>query len=679
MNLRERLAAANRLQRSRAFKIIATALLLLAAVAVFTTYVGLRTYVVGQITALGTDDGQRPSDRLTVSPDEELSEDEIHARTTVRSALQASENAIERVLRQAFDWKSVGFGVVIVTTLALTVVWLGLGLTYLALLGFAALAGFPLARYEPTAGAGQLLLGIVALTASFTALLQLVRMMLGHAGPVCAIAKVVLDEAVRMKISLVFIVILMVGLAALPNALDADQPLRYRVQSFMSFSTGLSFWTIAILTLLFAAATVAFEQRDKIIWQTVTKPVSAWKYVLGKWLGVCALNAVLLAVCASGIFLFVEYLRGQPALGERAAFVSFAEGEGGLTEDRWILETQVLSARVTVENDPPFTKSSPEFVSGAEQFIQARQETDPQFGTAPGERATIIDDLFKNAITQYRSIEPGERERYVFHGLRKARDRGELLLFRYRIDAGSNRPDEFYDVSYLFSDGSQLVKRMGLGFFHSTTVYPTAIYRVTDEDRARVSDDPEMLRELEKLDGALMLDVINANIESRMANASTITFPPGGLEFSYRVGSYRLNFVRAMVVLWAKLAFLAIVAIWAATFLSFPVACVVAFGALLAAEGSGYLRTSIETFATSDREGNVEVFNLVASVVTRVVAGAFSLYGDLKPTKRLVQGELIPVSSVLTGGAFLAIASGALYLVTVITMRRRELALYSGR
>lgn len=673
MNLRARLAAANRLQRSRAFKIIATAVLLLAAVVVFTTY------VVRQTAPLGIDGRPRASESIPASPDGELNEDQIRARETFRSALKASENAVEQVLSQQSDWKSVGFGVLVVTGLALTVVWLGLGLTYLVLLGFAAVVGFPLARYEPTAGAGQLLLGIVALTASFTALLQLVRMLLGHAGPVCAIAKVVLDEAVRMKISLVFIVVLMIGLSALPNALDAEQPLRYRVQSFMSFGTGLSFWTIAVLTLLFAAATVAFEQRDKIIWQTVTKPVSAWKYVLGKWLGVCALNAVLLAVCASGIFLFVEYLRGQPALGEREAFVSLAKGEGDLTEDRWILETQVLSARVTVENDPPFTKSSPEFVSGVEQFIRARQETDPQFGIAPGERATIVDDLFKNAITQYRSIEPGERERFVFHGLGKARDRGELLLFRFRIDAGSNRPDEFYDVSYLFSDGSQLVKRMGLGFFHSTTVYPTAIYRVTDADRARVGDDPEMLRELEKLDGALMLDVVNANVETRVANASTITFPPGGLEFSYRVGSYRMNFVRAMLVLWAKLAFLAIVAIWAATFLSFPVACVVAFGVLLAAEGSGFLRTSLETFATSDRKGNVEVFNLIASGVTRVVAGAFSLYGDLKPTKRLVQGELIPLGSVFTGGAFIATASGALYLVTVITMRRRELAIYSGQ
>jgi hypothetical protein len=62
-----------------------------------------------------------------------------------------------------------------------------------------------------------------------------------------------------------------------------------------------------------------------------------------------------------------------------------------------------------------------------------------------------------------------------------------------------------------------------------------------------------------------------------------------------------------------------------------------------------------------------------------LVSGAFSLYSDLKPTKKLVQGELIPVASVLAGGAFIALASGVLYLLAVITMRRRELAIYSGR
>lgn len=669
MTLRERFAAANRLQRSRFFKIVVTIVIALAAVTSFSTYVIKQTVPAG----LEAVDAITEQDVAAVEPDEELNEQEVIAR----SAFQAGQNAYEQVLRAQSDWQSVGFGILVISVLALTVVWIGLGLTYLGLLVLAGLIGLPLLRFEPTATYGQIFLGMVALTASFVALLQLLRMLLSHAGPVSSIARVVLDEAIRMKVSLVFIVMLIIGLSVLPNTLDADQPLRYRVQSFMSFSVGLSFWTIAVLTLLFSAATVTFEQRDKIIWQTMTKPVSAWKYILGKWLGVCALNAILLAVCASGIFLFVEYLRGQPALGERSAFVSAAGGEGDLTEDRWLLETQVLTSRVSVFNEPPFAKNTPQFQEGAEQFIKSRQELDDRFAATPGERAKIIDDLYKSSIIQYRSIEPGNSERFVFRGLGAARDRGALLSFRHRIDAGTNRPDEFYTVTFQFTDGSRLIQRMSGGYWHTATVYPTAIYTVTEEDLAEAG--PERLAEVKELDGSLVVQVINADVSTGQPNKDTITFPPEGLEITYPVGSYRLNFLRAMVILWAKLAFLSIVAIWASTFLSFPVACVVAFGVFMAAEGSGYLQTSIESFATTDQEGNIKIFSLIASVVTRVVAGAFSLYSDLRPTKSLVQGRLIPVSSVLLGGLFIAAASGVLFLAAVVTFRRRELATYSGQ
>jgi hypothetical protein len=665
VTFRERLGAANRLQRSRVFKIVATIVIAIAAIATVSTYVVRQTVPGGLEQAQTAVPDARPDE-------EDLTEED----RAYLSALEAGQRAIEDVFRAQADWKSVAFGAGAVAAMSIAVVWLGLGLTYLVLLAAAGAVGYPLLRFEATATVGQVFLGIVSLTASFAALLQLARMLLSHPGPVSSIARVVLDEAVRMKISLVFIVILIIGLSALPNALDADQPLRYRVQSFMSFSTGLSFWTIAVLTLLFAAATVTFEQRDKIIWQTMTKPVSAAKYILGKWLGVCAINAILLTVCASGIFLFVEYLRDQPALGERAAFVS-GMGGGALTEDRWLLETQVLTSRVSVYNEEPFTRSTPAFLEGAEQFIRDRQALDERFAATGAERAKIIDDLYTGAITEYRSIEPGNSERYIFRGLGKARGRGVLLNFRHRIDAGSNRPDEFYEVTFEFTDGSRLIQRMSGGYWHSARVYPTAIYEVTDKMLAET--EPDRRGALRDLDGALVVQVINADVETGLVNRDTITFPPEGLEISYPVGSYRLNFVRAMIVLWAKLAFLAIVAIWASTFLSFPVACVVAFGVFLAAEGSGYLRQSLESFATTNQQGQVQIFNLIAASVTRVVAGAFSLYADLRPTKRLVQGQLIPVSSVLSGAAFIAAASAALYLAAVVTFRRRELATYSGR
>jgi len=671
VKLRDRLAKLNRLQQSRLFKIIATVAIVIISISTFVTYFVAKT-------APGSSGAEAQTSARQVVP--KLDQEQIDALSDIEktqySALQASQRAVEEILRARSDWKSVGFGIAVVSVLALTVVWLGVGLTYLGLLLLAGAIGWPLLSWEATAGIGRIFLGVIALTAAFTALLQLLRLLLSHPDPVSSIARVMLDEAVRMKISLVFIVILILGLSALPNALNADQPLRYRVQSFMSFSTGLSFWTIAVLTLLFSAASVTGEQREKIIWQTMTKPVSPWKYILGKWLGVSALNAVLLAVCASGIFLFVEYMRGQPALGEREAYV--AMGNQDLTEDRLILETQVLTSRIKVQPDVPWKKTDPEFLKAADDFIKNRQAQDKRFGATEAERAKVIDDLYKSSLTEHRSIEPGRSEQFVFHGLAPAKKDGKLLLFRYRINAGTNRPDDFYMVSFLFTDGMVMTKRMGAGYYHSDTIYPSAIYTVTDEDRARATT-PELKKELESLDGALILDVYNGDYANRTTNKDTIIFPPDGLEISYAVGSYRLNFLRAMIILWIKLCFLSIIAIWAATFLSFPVACIVAIGVFLAAEGSHYLLTSLDTFATTDRDGNIKLLSTVAAGVTRVVGGLFALYGDLKPTKRLVQGELIPVRDVLVGAAALALASSVMYVGAVLTMMKRELATYSGR
>ena len=111
-----------------------------------------------------------------------------------------------------------------------------------------------------------------------------------------------------MKISVVFIVILLVLMALIPNSLTEDQPLRFRVQQWLSYGLGFSYAVLALLTLFLSVATVAFEQRDKIIWQTATKPVASWQYVLGKWSGVMVLNLVLLSVSAGGVYIFTEFL-----------------------------------------------------------------------------------------------------------------------------------------------------------------------------------------------------------------------------------------------------------------------------------------------------------------------------------------------------------------------------------
>ena len=283
-----------------------------------------------------------------------------------------------------------------ITALATVIIWLGLALTYLGLMLLAALVAAPMLFFEPTREVGQLLLGAIALTASFSVLLQALRALLSINGPVIAIARNVLDEAVRMKLGLLFIFALIFLLAALPGLLDPDQPLRYRMQSFLQYSATGTFWVLALLTLFFSVSTVAFEQRDRLIWQTMVKPVTPLKYVVGKWLGVMTLNFALLSVSATGIFLFVEYLRNQPAQEELAPFLMI-DGRAGLTEDRRLLETQVLTARAGATVDP--AQINYEVV---DQLVQQRME-----------EALQRDFSLRDDPRRQREIEAGMRDQIV--------------------------------------------------------------------------------------------------------------------------------------------------------------------------------------------------------------------------------------------------------------------------
>ncbi len=643
MKLRELPGVLDRAQHGRVFKITASVIILVAAIAGFGAYfVAVTSGSVDPTTAL--------AERMQIDPE--------------AVANNPSLQILSDIVSNSSDVFAVGVGAAVAALVAIIVVWLGLGLTYVALMLAAAAVALPLSLFEATEVYARLIVGLVALTASFTALMQGLRALFSGPGRVTAVARNVLNEAVRMKISLVFIVLLIVGLAALPGLLDDDQPLRYRVQSFLQWGTGFSFWVLGILVVLFGAATIAFEQRDKIIWQTMTKPVAAWEYILGKWLGVVGLAAVLLVVCSSGIFLFTEYLRGQPAVGEREAYVA---RDGDISEDRLILETQILTARAgsPLYLPPQLSGNSEALQEAVTQRIERERIADPNFARNQAEANQVATEMLEQLQTAYRSIEPGQARRYEFRGLTIAKQRNSPLTFRYRIDAEGNRPDRIYTMTFIMPDGGAVVRDSGLGFLHNVSISPEYI-----------SDE-----------GVLAIEVINGRLVNMRdggglgiePNAATVTFPATGLDVTYSVGSYQMNYLRAMVVLWVKLAFVAMVAVWAATFLSFPVACLVAGGVFVMAEGAGWLGDAADIYGTSDVMGDFLLHRFITTNVTVGISNLFGVYSDLKPIGRIVDGVRLPLSQMAAGIGVLTVIAGGFYGMAVAIFRRRELATYSGQ
>ena len=384
MSWSERIAKIDSVQQSILFKLVASGVIVLGMIT------ALVWYSVSQSARFEDARGRQLSVvDPTFSPEEKARIDEARKKidpgqlrlfdesmAEQKGTMQTVADIVNRFSEQSLSTGRVTLIIVGAGAIGLTAVWAGLGLTYLTVLMLGAGVSGPMIYlgavntggvWPTVGGLGKFSAAVLCLALAFSTLVRGAAMLLSGATPVLAIARNVIHEAVRMKISLVFIVMLILALAALPGALESSGPLRYKVQNFLQYGTGGSYLLTAILVVFLSAATVSQEQRDKIIWQTMTKPVKAWEYVLGKWLGVSIVGALLLGVSATGVYLFTEYLRHQKALGEEAPFVASKEDPTAFSEDRFVLEFQVLAGRETVNPYIP-----PADAAGIDAEIQRR-------------------------------------------------------------------------------------------------------------------------------------------------------------------------------------------------------------------------------------------------------------------------------------------------------------------
>ena len=655
MTLGERFSAIDRFQRSRGFKIGASILI----VVLLLTYIGFA--IVGSTTS------GAPIPELS---DQALATPEVVTDgrgTVIENRAKTREQQVRALVDTSRSPVSGIFGAAAASGFAVLIVWMGLGITYLGAILIMSVFGWIL--YSSSGGTltsiAFVVVGMTVLLLCFSVLVRALTIALSPAHPVLAIARNVLSEAIRMKISLVFILVLAFILAAMPMVLDGDQALRYRVQGFLQWSTGLSFWLIALLVVFFSVATVSYEQREKVIFQTMTKPVAAWQYILGKWLGVTLLAGVLLCVSGVGVYQFTEYLRTKPAKGEVEPYVPL-DGDQIVTEDRLILETQVLTARRTVYPYLPYSPSSPEFDAQVEEEIRREKQLQSDYNPTPAQIAAIRRKVFDDAVSDYRSIDPRVEgyQTFIFGGLENAKREGRPLTLRYKINAEGNRPDVFYQLTFVFEDGTILPPReTGLGFSHTVTI-----------DNAFINNAGEL--RMQVYNGALGLDQNNNFMLE--PNPNTMTIPPDGLEISYPIGSYTANFSRVMGVLWVKLALLSMIAVWASTFASFPVASLMSFTVFFIAEGAGFVQDALPAWDRTNDSAVIQIIRNVIYYIADTISSFFMIYSDLRPTGRLADGMALGWGEVSTGVLALGAATLVFFGLGVWVFRSRQLAIYSG-
>lgn len=498
----------------------------------------------------------------------------------------------------------------------------------------------------------MLALGSIGLlTFTFLLLARVALVALNQPWQIPAVAHTVIKEASRRGLALVFIVLLLVVLPLLPLILDPEQPLRFRIQSYISWGVGLSFAIVAVMTLFFSCASVAFEIRDRQIWQLMTKPLARLNYLLGKWVGVMALNLVILSVAGTCVFAFVQYLSRQP--------VDLSTQEGQL--DAQAVKDEVLTARVG--GRPILAQLEPERL---QQRVNQIIENDPklsQMERVPlAERRRIEQRVHNDFYAGQRSIRPNGSREYLFTGLQQARRYASTLTVRYKFYILHDDEHATFNAVFQFNDDPNRIR--------PATYVPSMAHSFPIPS--------SFIQE----DGTLRVTIHNLN------GMGAINWEEGNFELLYKAGDFQGNFIRAILTVWIKLAFLAALGICCATFLSFPVACLLSFTVFTGGIMGPYLAESLEYYGldtTNMDWSNVGlairvVFEWITATIAQGIVFLLSSFGEYKPTQRLVEGRLIEWSSVVFGFFKLAILwSGLAMIIGYSVLRHRQLAIYSGQ
>jgi ABC-type transport system involved in multi-copper enzyme maturation permease subunit len=453
-----------------------------------------------------------------------------------------------------------------------------------------------------------------------------------------AIAWLTFSEGVRMRIVLVFLIILVFLVLRMPFALRGDETLTGRLQSFLAYSLGALGLLLSLTTVFFACATLTGEIKECSLQLVVTKPVARFQILLGKWLGVNLLNLLIVVLCGGAIYGFAHFIRSRPQQFER---------------DRLQLRDVVWTARVAARPVVP----AQEIAEAAAQYVEDRIHAGE---IDRSEQAMAIARRIGELKNRWRSIENGDARLFEFKGLAPPEREDTVIQIRYKARGIPIPRQEQLAVGWVICDPK--------------TRAPLA----QRETREHTDDTHQFLLRAGPAiqDGALALLVFNPYDPS---GGTTIYFDgDASLEVLYKVGGFEANFVKGLLMILLQLALLSGVGLFFSTFVSFPVACLCTCAFYLFCAAMPFLLESIGvgqvyTSARFDPYGTWGP--AIRLVLVPFMQAMFPDFGRFSGTRYLVDGEYIPFA--LLGSSLLRtlVYGGVLLLLPGwLIFRRREIA-----
>ena len=453
--------------------------------------------------------------------------------------------------------------------------------------------------------------------------------------PLFAVARLTLKAAIRYRLVLVLGTLLLGSVIALPSIVKHDGSAQGFTQILITYTLGSIITLLGFSTLWLACGSLAREVEDFSMQLICTKPVPRWQIWLGKWLGIMALNAGLLAVSGATVY-----------------FLLLAKSGSLSPAQQLVLQEEVLVAR----------KSAVEVIPDIEPMVEkAFQERIRRQAVAGMDRSFVRKQIREQMLAQMQYIRPGQARRWNIKlesgAAERLKDHPMFLRVKFFTPdyAGSNAT---FDIGWEIGPPEGHLRQR-----FANNLAPESFISFPIEGNHIAADN------------TITIDAVNLNDKP-------ILFPlEDGLEVLYHEGGFGLNFARGLGILFCWLGLLAAVGLFAASKLQFNVAAFVSFGILMIGLSSGTLKQVVEQggiMGVSSEEGIVVQKTLLNNV-------SVTVYGSLKWVIDQVVG-FSPIDSLSTGrsitwgqllqavGVVLGIAAGLFAIAGIFIFNRRELA-----
>ena len=442
-----------------------------------------------------------------------------------------------------------------------------------------------------------------------------------------AVAINTIKQALRIKIAVVFTILLIVLLPVLGITTTGDETLKGRLQTFVSYALSLTSFLLCLLTIIISIYSVTSDIEQKQIYTVITKPIRRFQLILGKLLGVIALNTILLCLFSAIIYTITIYT---------PKFINVPEYE--LIE----ANNEFFTARASL--------NVPE-VDVTQEVTDRYKELDRR-GELPANvpREEIITQLTQQAQLAKRAAGVGQVLLWDFDNVESL---AENIFIKFKYDVSVNPPD------------SQVYGRWFAGdyqYFKYGTQSKTPIYDEMHKHSVRDFHEIEVPAEVVPEHGHLAVAFMNVPL-----NNVAIIFPPDGLEVLYKADSFSNNFIRAVLLILFRLIFLACLGVLAASFLSFPVAILFCFVIFFTASFSGFV---IESFGfLGENIGTIYSYSL------KWLIQLLPQFDKFNPTKFLVPARLISWSFLAKCAVLMVCIKAFLILIlSLIIFSYREIA-----